>query len=111
MGIVTSARCPAKFNLQRDVQLPRQKFIARFLAHMTRRAADRDLVGGERVRCRGGLWIVDMPEIVSCKGKKWIIGEMARSKTEEGIYDYARRGPLGYFVREAENLWEEGNRT
>ncbi len=96
------SRCPAPFSLQRDVQLPRQVFVARFLARMTRRAADRDLVSGQRLRCKGGLWIIDMPEVG---------GELARSRSEEGIYDYARRGALGYYVRQADALWEEARTT
>jgi hypothetical protein len=99
-----SSRCPAKFNLQRDVQLPRQKFITRFLAHVTRKKADRDYSGGLRVRCSRGAWVIDWPEL----GKGRV---MSTSKTEEGLYDTARRGTLNYYVRQAEDLWEEGHQA
>ena len=94
------ARCPARLDLQRDAAtLPRQEFAVRFLARMTRKAADRDYVAGMRVRCARGGWVVDLPAV---KG-----GILSTSTDPRRVYDYARRTALWYFIRQAESLWDE----
>jgi hypothetical protein len=69
-------------------------FIANYLQHQTRRKSDLDLVGGYQVRRGKSGW-----DIIDSNGAKLIQGA-----TSEKLYDYARRGTLGYLTKKADDL-------
>jgi hypothetical protein len=74
--------------------LPRFEFIARYLEVFTRKKVDRDLVGGKQVRRHGGKW-----QVLYRNG-------LVEYETPgaDRLFDYVRRGPLNYFVRQAEEF-------
>lgn len=79
------------------VTLPRFDFIARYLALLTSRKANREYVMGYQVKRRGGKWVVIQTQVAG--------GTVVYSTDDTSkLFDYVRRGPLGYFTREADNL-------
>lgn len=97
------ATSPKKITQRRGViteeqirSLPRFEFIARWLVSMTRKKENRALVGGYRVTHTGGVYKVISP----------IAGGTVAYQTEDPslLFDYVRRGALGYFTREADNV-------
>lgn len=80
---------------ERDArELPRFDFIARYLVVSTRKKADRALVKGKQVRRIGGLWQVLYGN-----------GLVEYETLDAGrLFDYVRRGPLNYYVRQAEEF-------
>lgn len=74
--------------------LDRFEFIARFVALMTRRSADRAVTSGLEVRAVDGGYVYGfhgMP--ASC-----------RAVDAAGLYDMIRRTALNYWVQQAEEL-------
>lgn len=91
----------SKPSLGRDViteeqarSMPRFEFIAHWLAVVTRRKENRDLAQGKRVRRRRSRW-----QIVYPNG----LVEYETSDADR-LFDYARRGPLGWHIRKAEEF-------
>ena len=78
-------------------ELSRFEFIAYFVARKTRRKADRELVGDHQlVRTKKG-WV----DIVHLGREK--VPQFSPTKDLNRVYDYIRRGPLGFYVRQAED--------
>lgn len=79
------------------VKLPRFEFIAAYLVLLTARKANREFVLGYQVRHARGSWSVVQTQVD---------GGTVVYTTEDAakLFDYVRRGPLGYFTREADNL-------
>lgn len=82
------------------VTLPRFDFIAAYLVLLTSKKANREYVHGYQVRRRGGVWSVIQTRVA---GGTVVLETSDTAK----LFDYVRRGPLGYFTREADNLREE----
>lgn len=74
--------------------MPRFDFIAHWLAVVTRKKENRDLAKGKRVRRVGDRW-----QIVYSNG----LVEYETPDTDR-LFDYARRGPLGWHIRNAEEF-------
>ena len=76
--------------------MPRFEFIAHWLAVVTRKKENRDLAQGKRVKRVGNRW-----QIVSPVG-----GGTVEYETPDAnrLFDYARRGPLGWHIRNAEEF-------
>lgn len=79
------------------VKLPRFEFIAAYLVLLTAKKASRTFVQGYQVKHRSGQWqviqtLVDGGTVVYA------------TDDAEKLFDYVRRGPLGYFTREADNI-------
>lgn len=74
--------------------LPRFDFIAHWLAVVTKKKENRDLAQGKRVRYRYGRW-----QIVYSNG-------LVEYETPDAdrLFDYARRGPLNWHIRNAEEF-------
>lgn len=74
--------------------MPRFEFIAHWLATVTRKKENRELAMGKRVRRVGKLW-----QVVASNGA-------VEYETPEAdrLFDYARRGPLGWWIRKAEEF-------
>ncbi len=75
----------------------RFEFMADYLQHQTGRKSDLDLVNGYQVRRGKKGW-----DIINSTGAKLIEGA-----TPEGLFDYARRGDLGYLTKKADDLRAE----
>lgn len=75
--------------------MPRFEFIAHWLEFVTRKKAGRELTQGKRVKhTREGLW-----QIVYSNGLvEYETPDVAR------LYEYARRGTLGWHIRNAEEF-------
>jgi plasmid stabilization system protein ParE len=74
--------------------MPRFEFIAHWLATVTRKKENRDLAQGKRVRRKGKLW-----QVVSQNG-----AVEYETPDADRLFDYARRGPLGWWIRKAEDF-------
>lgn len=74
--------------------MPRFEFIAHWLAVVTRKKENRTLAQGKRVRRAGNRW-----QVVSSNGSV----EYATPDADR-LFDYARRGPLGWHIRNAEEF-------
>ena len=72
----------------------RFEFMANYMQHQTRKKADLDLVGGYMVRRGSSGW-----DIIDSNGATLI-----KNTTPEKLYDYARRGTLGYLTKKADDL-------
>ncbi len=75
---------------------PRFEFIAHWLAVVTRKKENRDLAQGKRVRRVGKRW-----QVVSPFGGGTVEYE---TPDADRLFDYARRGPLGWHIRNAEEF-------
>lgn len=81
------------------VKLPRFEFIAAYLVLQTGKKENRTYVQGYQVKKKSGKWQVVQTGIGG-KG-----GTVVYETDDAGkLFDYVRRGPLGYFTREADNL-------
>jgi len=79
------------------VKLPRFDFIAAYLVLLTSKKANREFVMGYQVKHRAGQWSVVQTEVAD--------GTVVYATNDAAkLFDYVRRGPLGYFTREADNL-------
>src|SRR5262245_66379579 len=78
-------------------QIPRFEFIAHYLAVATAKKRDRELSHGYYVRRRGGKWQV----VTNVTGSPLVIYE---TRDPALLFDYARRGPLGYYTRQADQF-------
>jgi len=76
--------------------MPRFEFIAHWLAVVTRKKENRDLAQGKRVKRVGSRW-----QIVSPVGGGTVEYE---TPDADRLFDYARRGPLGWHIRNAEEF-------
>jgi hypothetical protein len=74
--------------------MPRFEFIAHWLEAVTRRKEGRALTQGKRVKRTRGRW-----QIVYSNG-------LVEYETPDAalLFDYARRGPLGWHIRRAEDF-------
>lgn len=79
------------------VKLPRFEFLAAYLVMLTARKANREYVQGYQVKHRSGEWQVIQTQVAGGT-VVYATGDAAK------LFDYVRRGPLGYFTREADNL-------
>lgn len=84
-------------NLNEMVKLPRFEFLAAYLVLLTRKAANREFVQGYQVKHSAGRWSVIQTQVA---GGTTVYATDDAAK----LFDYVRRGPLGYFTREADNL-------
>lgn len=77
-------------------RMSRFEFIAHWLSVVTRKKENRDLAQGKRVRRKRGLW-----QIVYSNG-------LVEYETPDAdrLFDYARRGPLNWHIRHAEEFRE-----
>lgn len=90
----------ATADLNQLVKLPRFDFIAEFLVSVTRSKAARALVHGQQVRRRGKRYQIVQTGVVGHPR-----GLVTYQTTDTSLlFDVARRGHLGYFTREADNL-------
>lgn len=84
--------------------MPRFEFIAHWLATVTRKKENRELAMGKRVRRKGKLW-----QVVSLNG-----AVEYETPDADRLFDYARRGPLGWWIRKAEDFrvdaYQQGQR-
>lgn len=84
--------------------MPRFEFIAHWLAMVTRKKENRELAMGKRVRRKGKLW-----QVVSTNGSVEY-----ETPDADRLFDYARRGPLGWWIRKAEDFridaYQQGQR-
>lgn len=87
-------------NLNEMIKLPRFDFIASYLVSLTSKKANREYVHGYQVRKAAGRWSVVQTQVA---------GGVVVFSTDDSskLFDYVRRGPLGYFTREADNLRAE----
>lgn len=76
--------------------MPRFEFIAHWLTVVTRKKENRDLAKGKRVKRVGDRW-----QIVSPVGGGTVEYE---TPDADRLFDYARRGPLGWHIRNAEEF-------
>lgn len=74
--------------------MPRFEFIAHWLEIVTRNKEDRNRARGQRVKYAEGHW-----QIVYSNG----LVEYATPDAAE-LFEYARRGPLGWHIRRAEEF-------
>ena len=76
--------------------MPRFDFIAHWLAVVTKNKENREIAHGKRVRRVGKRWQVVSP----------IGGGTVEYETPDAdrLFDYARRGPLGWHIRNAEEF-------
>jgi hypothetical protein len=84
-------------DLNELVKLPRFEFLAAYLVMLTARKANRKYVHGYQVRRSAGQWSVIQTQVA---GGTVVYTTDDASK----LFDYVRRGPLGYFTREADHL-------
>ncbi len=74
--------------------MPRFEFIAHFLTVVTRKKENREFAQGKRVRRVGARWQVVSP-----------LGVVEYETPDaDRLFDYARRGPLGWWIRKAEDF-------
>jgi preprotein translocase subunit SecB len=78
-------------------KLPRFEFIARFLVEVTRKKENRKLSHGYQVRFSRGMYRVVQTEVTGSP-------EVYKTKDPALLFDYVRRGSLGYWVRSAEEF-------
>lgn len=87
-------------DLNKMIKLPRFDFIAAYLVSLTAKKANREFVHGYQVRRSAGRWSVIQTEVAN--GTVVYVTDDAAK-----LFDYVRRGPLGYLTREADNLRSE----
>jgi hypothetical protein len=77
--------------------MPRFEFIAHWLATVTKKKENRDLAQGRRVKHVRGQWQIVYPS------------GLVEYETPDAdrLFDYARRGPLGWHIRRAEDFRAE----
>ena len=90
----TKARSRIEITEEQALALPRFEFIAHWLAVVTRKKENRDLAHGKRVRRVGDRW-----QVVSSNGALEY-----ETPDADRLFDYARRGPLGWWIRKAEEF-------
>lgn len=83
-----------KITEEQALTMPRFEFIAHFLWVVTRKKENRTLAHGKRVKHADGMWQIVYPN------------GLVEYETPDAdrLFDYARRGPLGYFIRQAEDF-------
>lgn len=86
---------PTTITADAALSMDRFAFIALFLVVRTRKADDRTLVGGYQVRFAGGEY-----RIVSTTVAAGVV--VYRTRDAGCLFDYARRGKLGYLTRRAD---------
>ena len=91
----------AKVDLNQIVKLPRFEFIAEYLVMMTASKANRSYVQGYQVKKKGKKYQVLSTATHTDDGKPVVVMETDNTNK---LFDYVRRGPLGYFTREADNI-------
>lgn len=79
-------------------EMPRFEFILTFVQRQTTKKRDRDAVDGYRLLKSKRGWIVRYPNGIDLFGP---------SKDAAKAYDAVRRGPMNYYVRQAEDLRAE----
>lgn len=78
-------------------KLPRFEFIARFLVEVTRKKENRALSNGLQVRFSRGMYRVVSTAVAGNP-------EVFKTRDPAVLFDYVRRGSLGYWVRSAEEF-------
>lgn len=93
--LLGEAKTPVDLNLL--VKLPRFEFLAGFLEMATRRKEGREVVQGYQIKRKGKNW-----QVV----QTLVAGQPVVYETDDPnkLFDYVRRGPLNYYVRQAEDM-------
>ncbi len=98
----------ASVDLNQLVKLPRFEFIAEYLVIQTAKKENRDRVQGYQVKKVKGKYRVistgvknDDPKYGPVDPSGTVVFE---TDDAHKLFDYARRGPLMYFIREADHL-------
>lgn len=89
-----AAKVGAMITEEQARAMPRFEFIAHWLAKVTRKKENRELAMGKRVRKVGKRW-----QVVASNG-----AVEYESPDADRLFDYARRGPLGWWIRKAEEF-------
>ena len=90
----SAGRTASRITEEEARAMPRFEFVARWLEVMTRKKENRDLAKGKRVRRVGDRW-----QILYGNG-------LVEYETPDAdrLFDYARRGPLNWHIRNAEEF-------
>ena len=78
-------------------EMPRYEFIAHWLTTVTRKKENREHAKGKRVRRVGKRW-----QVIASNG-----AVEYETPDADRLFDYARRGPLGWWIRKAEEFRAE----